>query len=240
MLLLITTDTHLMFGFVQYLISLAKLEQATAVLHAGDHLEFTEFGRLPEAEQIKAATQSFQGCNLQTKFITCSGNHDVEGKNKTWLEEINLPGFSGDKSHTLLQTNTANVLVTSIPYNSLEATKIAEEGKNKASISNAQWIVLMHEPPKDTKTAGGKGGNLTARKIIFQYAPDYFICGHRHFAPYMKNGGWNDTMRATTVLNPGRKDTQFPNCIRLNITNTGVQNLTWKTNLKPKSTNTKL
>jgi len=230
MLLLITSDTHMMFGFVQKLVELGKSEKAKAILHAGDHLEFTEFGRFPEAEQVKAATQSMQGCNLDTRLITCSGNHDVEGKNKTWLNNLMLPGVSADNSHTLLEDKGLVILITSIPYNSPTASSIAEEGKEKAEAYKAKWIVLTHEPPKDSKTAGGNGGNLISRKIINQFSPDYFVCGHRHFAPYLKNGAWNDTMRSTIVLNPGRKDTQFPNYIWLSINTDGTHSAKWKTN----------
>lgn len=225
--LLLTTDTHLMFHFTM---RLAEIEGINAIIHAGDHLEFTAFGQFPEANQIQAAKYAFQETAKRRLLITCSGNHDVEGKDKHWVEEFNYPNYSGGNSHTLIATaGSKNVVITSFPYNHPRWLELAEDGKNKADKLDARWIVVHHDPPKDSKTAGGKGGNLIARRIILQFSPEIFICGHKHNAPYTKNGSWNDKMRDTLVINPGRKDMQHPNYVLLNLSNTEPA-IKWKTN----------
>lgn len=215
MLFLGTTDTHLM---MRHLLNIAKEacdEGAAAVIHAGDHLELTEFGRYPALRQVADHQEVFSQICQVIPFITCSGNHDLLNESNAWLKEPLSPNFTGDESHVVLTKGGVTVVVTTVPYLANNALGLAEVGREMADeIPGAFWMVLQHEPPKDSKTAGG-GGSMIMRRLVHQFKPDVFLCGHLHFAPLRKGGDWSDLMGETLVINPGRNQNKMPNTVRI-------------------------
>jgi len=218
MLFLATSDTHLLAAHVQKMKDAAITEGAAALLHAGDHLEESEFGRIPRVKQIEGHQTVYREISKTIPIITCSGNHDFksgEGKEKAeWLDEIGS-NFHGDLTHTVISKDGISVVISTIPYLYPSALDVASEGLARKEETNSDfWFILAHEPPKDSKPASG-GGSMTMRRLVRQFQPDVFLCGHLHWSPYRKDGAPYAFEGQTMVINPGRRQDALPNTVRI-------------------------
>ena len=192
-----TADTHLDHCFLQDLANKAIREKA-ALLHGGDFLDIYECGRYPIEVQIEHCTKLITTIQKHAAFFYTQGNHDIDNrtKNPNWITwdhgTIHTPDF----------------VLTILKYNDPSNFEIATSGASHGT--TLPWIILCHEPPAGSLTAGTGGSNLH-RRIIEKFQPNYFLCGHHHNAPFSKTGSSTDKIGITNVLNPGKKYNGRPN-----------------------------
>jgi hypothetical protein len=65
----------------------------------------------------------------------------------------------------------------------------------------------FNEPPSGSGCGLSPWGNVGTdfgAELIATYRPDYWLCGHAHFAPALPQGRWWDRLDSTWIFNPGQ------------------------------------
>lgn len=82
-----------------------------------------------------------------------------------------------------------------------------EEQLATMTVPPAPWVFVAHAPPRDTHLdrsfSGAPFGSQAIRDAIEKHQPLLSLHGHLHESPLV-TGRWQDTLGATTSLNPGQ------------------------------------
>ena len=120
-----------------------------------------------------------------------------------WMDTLERPGLVTDHRSSILETKAGKLVVTTIPFNqtaSANGDGLWRKGACLRKKHRSPWIVLHHEPLKNT-TVGGRMGDVSVLHHIQEYRPDFALSGHIHDQPY--RGGFADRVGSTWCFNPG-------------------------------------
>lgn len=172
-------------------------KQADAVLFAGDFARFEhEETGLPVLEKL---------CSKHDTIFSVLGNCD----NPEFITEIEKKDISVQKSLanyeglSFIGSGGGSKFTGTTPFERTDEELDSDLELIKEQ-GNQEWnnlIVLMHNPPKDTKcdaiSNGMHVGSPLLREFIEKYKPLAVITGHIHESAGI------DTIGNTTVINPG-------------------------------------
>lgn len=220
MKILFTADLHMNLPQVDWLEKQAP--QFDLVIISGDLLELAH--QHSKSDQIAAIAPRLKSIHATTPLLFCSGNHDSnaqtpEGEeNAPWLQEL----------ATLLATprdfENGQYRFTPCPWWNGPNTRsqmLAELEADQPE-SPTQWTWLHHAPPRGSKTAWTRKGDVGdpyLLKLIGRFKPAYILSGHVHNAPFYPDGSWCEKIGATWVFNPGKQPGEIPAHIRLDLAN---------------------
>ncbi|MEM9590738.1 MAG: metallophosphoesterase [Pseudomonadota bacterium] len=206
MRLLLVSDLHYSLPQFDWVVEVAS--DFDIVVMAGDHLEIgsTVDGRA----QVAVVRKYFDRIRTKTKLFVCSGNHDLDSKNKAgewtarWLVGRPNDGILTDGESTLVD----DTLFTSCPWWDGPASQeeIGQQLEQAAKDRPNRWIWIYHAPPAKSPIAwSGQRyfGDEALGRWIGEYQPDIVMCGHVHEAPFASDGSWVDRIGATWVFNTG-------------------------------------
>ena len=200
MKLLLSADIHGRADWFQFL----GEQTADAVLIAGDLIDAELHGdKMPQMMEVT------EWCSLFKGFLALSsGNHDANDGDRIWMDALKRQGVVTDRRSELLKTSAGDLVITTIPFSFMSSPDPISESLWKAGAalreeSGAPWIVLHHEPPKETLVGGILGDGGTFYRIL-EYCPDFVLSGHIHFQPY--RGSFADKLGSTWCFNPGYPD----------------------------------
>ena len=94
------------------------------------------------------------------------------------------------------------------------------EGRAEADQRQVPFLVVAHAPPALTPISGMNDVSTEWDYHAVEFAPDYCVCGHIHFAPFLADDGWYYHHERTWAFNPGCEETALydPSHIVLDIT----------------------
>jgi len=208
MRLLLVADLH--YSLPQFDWVLEMSPRFDVVVLAGDHLDLASL--VDGRAQSVVVRKYFARLRAKTKLITCSGNHDLDGKNAEgekaprWLAAAQQDGILsdgesltfGDTQFTICPWWDGPIVKAGI------AAQLAEAAKQRGR----RWIWIHHAPPAKSPTSWGGDryfGDLELLEWIEQYQPDMVLSGHVHQSPFVKDGSWADRIGRTWVFNSGQQ-----------------------------------
>ncbi|MBI4020123.1 MAG: metallophosphoesterase [Candidatus Aenigmarchaeota archaeon] len=198
MKILVLTDIHGKHEAVSKLLAGIKTDY-DMVLCAGD---LTDMYDIPQGfSQMNIADLVIQKLAAQGKPVLCiPGNHDPFEILELFDDYgINLHG----KHRKVLRVNFVGFGGASTPFNTLfEPTE--EEivgGLRKSAKTGEDFVLVVHMPPKDTKTdlitEGKHVGSRAIRDFILESRPVAAVSGHIHESQAI------DRLGKTQLINPG-------------------------------------
>jgi Icc-related predicted phosphoesterase len=202
MRILHTADFHHNLGWFDWLI--AQQTKFDLLVLAGDLLDMRAPGReYPLSTQVKAVRKKLAA--LKTPAAVCTGNHDIWMTNPIATDVWAEGGW-------LKNCRRENLWIDGDTF------KFMDEHIAVVKYNTDRWparatIVVVHNPPKNLKTAVSAGNKIdfgshdVARDLV-QNRPDFILCGHVH-----NPVAWMDSWENTTVLNPGFGTGAAPNHI---------------------------
>ena len=158
------------------------------------------------------------------KFILCSGNHDLDGRNpegekiSRWVAEARELGIACDGESLTI----GDTLFTVCPWWDGPQVKqrIDDQLREAAAARLSRWIWVHHAPPANSPVSwGGKRffGDVELVQWIERHQPSMVISGHVHQSPFIPDGSWFDRVGSTWVFNTGRLPGRPPVFIVLDI-----------------------
>lgn len=198
MKILVIADIHGKFQILEKIINKAEKENPDLVICPGNITDM--FDVVQEFSQLDVADIIIQKLlSLRKPLLCVPGNHDpydildvfddykinLHGKRKK-IMEINFMGFGGALT----------------PFNTLFEPSEEETKETLERLAvEATTILVVHNPPKNTKTdklkSGEHVGSTAVREFIHTHKPLLTITAHIHEA------FGEDKLGSTTLFNPG-------------------------------------
>jgi Icc-related predicted phosphoesterase len=208
MRLLLVADLHYSLPQFDWVLEMAP--RFDVVVLAGDHLDLASL--VDGRAQSLVVRKYFARLRAKTKLITCSGNHDLDGKNAEgekaprWLSTAQQEGVLSDGESVTFE----DTLFTICPWwdGPLVKAGIAAQLAEAAKHRGPRWIWIHHAPPAKSPTSWGGDryfGDVELLEWIEQYRPDMVLSGHVHQSPFVKDGSWADRIGPTWVFNAGQQ-----------------------------------
>jgi len=204
---LIVSDLHYALPQFDWLAEAAP--KYDLVVFAGDALDvasYVDFGA-----QTLVVRKYFQRVAKATRFIFCSGNHDLDSRSPDgekvarWVATLGKLGVACDGDAIVV----GDTLYSVFPWwdgPSVKQRLIAQLSADAARREGRRWVWVYHAPPVDSPTSwsGQRSfGDADLPGWIAQYGPDIVISGHVHESPFVKAGSWADRLGETWVFNTG-------------------------------------
>jgi Icc-related predicted phosphoesterase len=203
---LITADLH--YSLKQYDWLLREAPKFDIVILAGDHLNIASHvdGRAQSIVVLKYLEQ----LRSMTQLFTCSGNHDLDGRNADgervakWFGKIRALGIAADGDCI----EADGMLFSMFPWWDGDGTRdaVAAQLARDAARRQGSWAWIYHAPPAGSPTswAGKRSfGDDSLTAWIGEYEPDFVFSGHVHSSPFADGGSWIDRIGPTWVFNAG-------------------------------------
>jgi Icc-related predicted phosphoesterase len=208
MRLLLVADLHYSLPQFDWVLEMAS--RFDVVVLAGDHLDLASL--VDGRAQSVVVRKYFSRLRAKTRLITCSGNHDLDGKNEQgekaprWLATARQEGVLSDGDSFTFE----DTLFTLCPWwdGPIVKAGIAAQLAQQAEQRAPRWIWLHHAPPAKSPTSWGGDryfGDVELLEWIEQYQPDMVLSGHVHQSPFVKDGSWADRIGQTWVFNAGQQ-----------------------------------
>lgn len=209
MRLLLVADLHYSLPQFDWVLDIAS--DFDVVVLAGDHLDLASL--VDGRAQSVVVRKYFDRLRAKTRLVTCSGNHDLDGKNAAgekaakWLTVPQREGVPSDGDSFELD----DALFTICPWwdgpivKAGIATQLAEAAGKRGG---KRWIWTHHAPPAKSPTSWGGDryfGDVELLEWIEQFQPDMVLSGHVHQSPFVKDGSWVDRIGPTWVFNAGQQ-----------------------------------
>ena len=208
MRLLLVADLHYSLPQFDWVLDIAS--DFDVVVLAGDHLDLASL--VDGRAQSIVVRKYFDRLRAKTKLVTCSGNHDLDGKNPAgekaakWLAGAQREGVPSDGDSFVLD----DTLFTICPWwdGPIVKAGIGAQLDEAAGKRGERWIWIHHAPPAKSPTSWGGDryfGDVELLEWIEQYRPDMVLSGHVHQSPFVKDGSWVDRIGPTWVFNAGQQ-----------------------------------
>lgn len=213
MRILATADIHYRLPHYDWLVEQAADFDVVAV--PGDHIDVA--GSVPVPAQSVVLSQYFEQLSAVTRFVTTSGNHDLDGPGShgeqvsAWLLRCGRDGISVDGD----RVDVDDTRFTLCPWWDGPITKaevdrqLERDGQDRP----ATWIWLYHSPPGGTglcKAGKREFPDDDLAAWIDHHQPDLVFTGHIHQAPWVDGGSWIARIGRTWVFNAGRTSGPIP------------------------------
>ena len=201
MRILILADIHGRLEKLESVLDKAMSEKIDLVVCAGNLTDC--FDNPLDLDQLDVADMVLQKIFLLKKFVLCiPGNHDP-------YEVVDLFEEYGVNVHDRTKTFGGIVFIgfggASTPFNTLFEPSEEEVAEgldyNSKSLSPGKFILVVHNPPKDTKLdkvlSGEHVGSKAVREFILNKKPLLCIAAHIH------EGAGEDKLGETVLFYPG-------------------------------------
>ena len=207
MRLLLVADLHYSLPQFDWVLDIAA--DFDVVVLAGDHLDLASL--VDGRAQSVVVRKYFNRLRAKTKLLTCSGNHDLDGKNHAgekfakWLSGAQREGVPSDGESIVLD----DTLFTACPWwdGPIVKAGIARSSPRPRPAGRA----LDLDPP----CAAGQVSHQLGRRPLFwrcratrvdrAVPADMVLSGHVHQSPFVKDGSWVDLIGPTWVFNAGQQ-----------------------------------
>ena len=205
---LLVSDLHYELRQFDWLHAVAS--EFDVVVIAGDHLDIVS--TVPLQAQLVVILNHLKRLNQETRVLTSSGNHDLDGLNaageKTarWMQNVRRAGILADGD----RLEGEDALVSICPWWDGPAAReeVAAQLAKDAERKSSRWIWIYHAPPPASPTSWtGKQhyGDEALAEWIERYKPDMVLCGHIHQSPFRRDGSWVDRIGPTWIFNAGKQ-----------------------------------
>ncbi|MCH2172551.1 metallophosphoesterase [Myxococcota bacterium] len=205
---LLVSDLHYELRQYDWLHSVAA--DFDTVVIAGDHLDIVSV--VPVRAQRVVVLNHLKRLNIETRVLTSSGNHDLDGRNSAgektarWMSEVRRAGIPCDGDRLDIQ----GAMVSICPWwdGPFAREEIGRQLAADADRRTGPWIWVYHAPPSNSPTSwAGKRhyGDDALVEWIDRFQPDGVLCGHIHQSPFRKEGSWVDRLGSTWVFNAGKQ-----------------------------------
>jgi Icc-related predicted phosphoesterase len=209
MRLLLVADIHYSLPQFDWVLSIA--DRFDVVVLAGDHLDIASI--VDGRAQSVVVKKYFDRLRAKTRLMICSGNHDLDSKNRAgekiarWLGPSRHDGILSDGE----SFRSDDILFTACPWWDGPTVRAGIGAQLEAAAAHRgerTWIWVHHAPPAKSPTswAGERYfGDVELRDWIERYRPDIVLSGHVHQSPFVANGSWVDRIGPTWVFNAGQQ-----------------------------------
>lgn len=194
MILLLTSDLNGNRHWYEWLVR--QSYRIDAICIAGDLTNPFHGEIQAQREMVEFAAWRIGGQRVD--LFACEGDQDLWGSRWFWLKSLAGTRRLGD------------VTVTSVPWKCADPAWFDTPSRWRRETANS-WLVLEHEPPRDTAVGAGAITRLLEDSPAMDFAPDFVLSGHMRFAPWLPGGSWWDRRGRTFVFNAGfDPDGAFP------------------------------
>lgn len=205
---LIVADLH--YSLPQYDWVMQVADWFDIVVIAGDHLDLSSPVDLrAQSVVVRKYAELLQA---RTRLITCSGNHDLDSRDRNgekiagWIGGLGQQGIPTDGQSFAYE----DALFTICPWwdGPLTRDRVAAQLAADASKRTGLWIWVHHAPPDKSPTSWAGDsylGDAPLSEWITEFSPDLVFSGHVHRSPFTRDGSWVDRIGATWVFNAGHQ-----------------------------------
>jgi Icc-related predicted phosphoesterase len=219
-LVLLAADLH--YRLPQYDWLLAVAPEVDAIVIAGDLCDVAS--PVDVSTQALAVTATLEAIASETLLVTCSGNHDLDGrdddgeKTSRWLPRVGGGVVVDGTSHVAPDGTT----FTSLPWwdgpvARARTTSLLEQ--EAARRGDGAWIWVYHSPPTSPLSWTGTRhfGDPAVEEWIEQFSPAAVLTGHIHQAPFTPAGDWVTRVGDTWLFNAGQQPGPVPAHVELDL-----------------------
>ncbi len=213
MRILAAADLHYRLPHYDWLVDQAADFDVVAI--PGDHVDLA--GAVPVEAQIVVLSAYFERLSSSTRFVTTSGNHDLDGPGPQgeqiprWLRRAGASGIAVDGACVDIDDTRFSLC----PWwdGPLTRAEVDAQLERDAVDLPARWVWLYHSPPAGTglcRTGRREFPDEDLAGWIERWQPDLVFTGHIHQAPWVEGGGWAARLGRTWVFNAGRTTGPVP------------------------------
>jgi len=217
---LLVSDLHYTLKQSDWVVNTAGAFDVVVI--AGDHLDISSNVELQA--QIAVILTYLKRLGSKTRFIACSGNHDLDARNadnEKFARRIFRSrrfGVPSDEDSILLD----GTLFTICPWwdGPKGCDRVGEQLERDSRRPKDQWAWVYHAPPDASPTIwGGRKhfGDTRLVRWVERYGPDLVMTGHIHQSPFKEGGSWVDRIGPTSVFNAGRQIGPVPTHVALDL-----------------------